>query len=399
MASVNQEFFDALVRHQIYLLRVEGSIREKIYRLLNKTEADIAEKIRSRLANAKPGLDPGNIKRLQVLQGIISKIRARAWDDIDELWVEELVNLAKSEPEFISGALKTVAPVTLDTIIPSAATLRAIVNSRPFEGRTLKQWASAIRREDIRRIEDAIKIGMVQGETSQQIARRVVGSAKLKGADGVTEITRKGAQAITRTAIIHISNQAKREFYDENRKLFREELYVATLDARTTPICRSLDGKRFPVGEGPIPPLHFNCRSVRVAVIDGQVIGERPAKPVTEQGLVREFAKGREIDGATRRSDIPRGLRGAYDKFARARVRELTGRVDAKVSYQVWLGRQSAAFQDDVLGKTRGALFRRGGLTLDRFVNRAGDEIPLSELARRHRDAFKAAGLDPEDFL
>ena len=43
---------------------------------------------------------------------------------------------------------------------------------------------------------------------------------------------------------------------------------------------------------------------------------------------------------------------------------------------QGWLGRQSAAFQDDVLGRTRGLLFRKGGLRLDRFVNRAGDELP-----------------------
>ena len=81
------------------------------------------------------------------------------------------------------------------------------------------------------------------------------------------------------------------------------------------------------------------------------------------------------------------------------RTRELIGRVPAKVDYQTWLGRQSATFQDDVLGVTKGRLFRRGNLPLDRFVDANDLEKTLTELARSDADAFIAAGLDPEDFL
>ena len=42
---------------------------------------------------------------------------------------------------------------------------------------------------------------------------------------------------------------------------------------------------------------------------------------------------------------------------------------------------------------------RKGGLRLDKFVDKAGNEIPLSQLARTDRAAFKAAGLDPENFI
>jgi len=35
--------------------------------------------------------------------------------------------------------------------------------------------------------------------------------------------------------------------------------YLATLDSRTSAICRSLDGKEFKYGDGPLPPVHFNC--------------------------------------------------------------------------------------------------------------------------------------------
>ncbi|HNQ98346.1 MAG TPA: minor capsid protein [Trueperaceae bacterium] len=399
MADVNEELFDALVRHQIYLMRLSGGIRRRIEDILNATEEDLAEKIRDRLRNATGGLTPTNLRRMQVLRRIIANIRTRAWDQIDELWLSEMIDIAKAEPEFMAGAMRTVAPVTLDLVIPPVATLRALVTSRPFEGRTLREWAQSIRRDDLRRIESAVQVGIASGESSAQIARRVVGTARLRGVDGMTEITRRAAAAITRTAVSHVSNAAKQEFYRENSDVIQEELYVATLDARTTPVCRANDGKRFALGKGPMPPLHFNCRSLRVALFDGRALGTRPAKPVTERQLVREFAQRRGLSGVTTRDSLPRGTKGAYDKFAQARIRELTGQVRADVSYQQWLKRQSAAFQDDILGKTKGALFRRGGLQLDKFVNRAGDELSLSDLARRHRDAFVAAGLDPEDFI
>lgn len=399
MATVNEELFDALIRHQIYLLRMSGAVRNKVLRLLDATEADIADKIRSRLMGADGLNTPASVRRLEATLSAIRAIRLKAWDQVTETWLQDLQDLATNEPILMAGVVKTVAPVILDTVLPSAGLLKNIVTSSPFEGRTLKEWASSVAAEDIRRIENQVRVGMVQGESSAAIARRVVGTANLRGVDGVTQITRRNAEAITRTAVNHIANQARAEFLNANSDLFEEEQYVATLDSRTTPVCRSNDGKRFPVGKGPRPPLHFNCRSLRVPVIDGDALGMRPAKPVTEKQLLREFSQQKGFPAPKKRADLPHGTKTAYDQFARSRIRELTGRVPGHTTYQQWLTRQSTAFQDDVLGVTRARLFRSGGLTLDRFVNRTGDEIPLSQLARSHADAFKAAGLDPEDFL
>lgn len=399
MATVNEELFNALVRHQIYLLRTSGAIRNRINALLDATEQDIADKIRSRLLNAT-GLDtPADVRRMESLLSAIRVTRLKAWDQVTEEWLQQVQDVATNEPVLLAGITRTVSPVILDLVLPSVRSLKAIATSNPFEGRTLKQWASSIAQEDLRRIENAVRVGMVQGESSAEIARRVVGSANLRGVDGVTQITRRGAEAITRTAVNHVSNQARREFINANADLFDEEQYVATLDSRTTPVCRGNDGKRFPIGRGPIPPLHFNCRSLRVPVIDGDALGQRPAKPVTEKQLLREFSEKNGFPAPTKRANLPHGTKTQYDQFARSRIRELTGRVPAKETYQTWLTKQSATFQDDVLGKTRAQLFRKGGITLDRFTNRAGDEIPLSQLARSHAEAFRAAGLDPEDFL
>lgn len=389
--TANEQFLDAMIRHQIYLMRLSGSVRNQIFDLLEATEADMRAEILRRLKKiGDGGLTTNNIHKMNALIKVLKAMRQEAWKMAETVWIDEMLELAKSEPAFVAGLTKTVAPVTLTLDLPTARQLRAIVTSRPFEGRTMRTWAKTLGATDLRRIEDAIKIGMVQNENNVQIARRV-GAA--------TNLSKNHAASVTRTAVNHVANQAKQEFFNRNPLIYAKEMYVATLDANTTAICQSLDGKIFKRGKGRIPPVHFNCRSIRVAILNGEVLGNRPTKPVTEQGLLREFTKQEGLPPTTSRGALPRGYRMVFDKFSRQRTRELVGSVPANVNYQNFLARQSASFQDDVLGRTKGQLFRRGGLTVDNFVNRMGDELTLSQLARRHTKAFTAAGLDPENFL
>lgn len=396
--TFNEAFFDGLIRHQIGLLRLSGSIRNEVLLLLDATEQDMVANI-ERILRSHRGFDsPRSVQRMNTLIRIIRGSRGKVWDDINADWVRAGIELSKAEPNFTNNIFKMAVPVIIETTIPSVALLTSLATSRPFEGRVLREWASKMKADDLRRIENAVKIGMVQGDSSAAIARRVVGTRAQRGTNGVTQATRREVDAVTRTMVNAMSNEARRAYYVENIDIFPKEQYVATLDSRTTPICRSLDGKIFDTGDGPHPPLHFMCRSLRIAVIDGTVVGDRPARGFTERGLLREFTKQSDIPTVTTRGSLPRGTKGKFDKFSRKRMRELTGTTPAKVTYGQWLDRQSATFQDDVLGKTRGILFRRGDLTLDRFVNRAGDQIPLRDLARRSRDAFIKAGLNPEDF-
>lgn len=394
--SANDDLFDALVRHQIGLMRLSGSLRNRMLELLDRTERDLVKEIRRRDVLGRDGTLSAS--RLRALRRTLAAIRGAAWDETSKLLREELLAIARAEAEFLATATRTVAPVVVTSAVPPAALLREAVLSRPFEGRILREWSQGIRRADIDRINAQVQIGLVQGESSQDIARRVVGTVRRRGADGVTQITRHNAAALARTAVNAVTNQAKRAFFEANSDIFDEELYVATLDARTTPVCRSLDGKTFPVGEGPIPPLHFSCRSLRVAVLDGEVLGRRPTKSSTDRQLLREYTESNDLARVTSRGALPRGHRGRFDAFSRRRVRELTGDVPARVNYEQFLRRQSREFQNEVLGVTKARLFRRGGLTLDRFVDRRGDELTLQQLARTDAEAFRRAGLDPDNF-
>ncbi len=386
--TLNELWEESIIARQIGLLLFGNSVKKKITTILDVTETDIKKEVVSELGKKRT---PSRITSLLRTIGIL---RGEAWTESTKVWKDEILAAANAEAEFLETSLKHIAPVVLDTTAPSAELLRQIVTQRPIQGAILGDWSKNIRRADLRRIEQQIQIGLVQGESAAQVARRIVGTVRLKGKDGVTEITRREADAITRTALLTITNSVREEFFNENSDLFEQEKYLATLDSRTTPICRSLDGNLYPVGVGPKPPVHWNCRSVRVAIITPELDVNRPYKAVTKQQLLREYTASAGIQKKVgSREDLPRGHKSKFDEFARRRTRELTGTVPERTTYESFLRSQSPEFQADVMGKAKAKLFRDGGLTLDKFVEPSGRELTLKELAERHKDAFRRAGL------
>jgi hypothetical protein len=74
------------------------------------------------------------------------------------------------------------------------------------------------------------------------------------------------------------------------------------------------------------------------------------------------------------------------------------GQVPAETNYAEWIKAQPAEFQTDVLGVTKAKLLRTGKLTVREFVDRRGQTLSLSDLAKKDPSAFIAAGLDPDEF-
>jgi hypothetical protein len=382
----NEDLYDATLRRQVDLLRLGTGVSKRVNGILDDTLKDLRQQVERRLGKTT-GLDGASLKRMVELERAIVQIRSPAWNDVAGEWTRTALDVVLDEPEWAAGTLGSILPIQVDFVAPSERTLRALATTRPFQGKNLKQWADSAQRSDLTRIQQQIRIGMVQGESARDIAARVF------GARGATDITRNQADAVTRTVINHVSNAALNEFRQENADLFSEEMLVATLDSRTTLLCAGLDGNTYPVGKAPKPPLHVRCRDIVVGVLDGEVIGERPFVAATEQQLLREYADEHGLGRVTSRDQLPRGHKSRYETFRRARVRELTGQVPARTTYQEWLRRQPAAFQDDVLGEARGKLFREGGLTLDKFTHRDGDELTLDELRQRYKTEWERAGL------
>lgn len=398
--TFNEELLDAMIRHQVGLLQFSGGVRNKIWKLIDATEADLKKQI-AQYAGRAGFTSPARVQRLDVLLGKLRATRARGWREATKVWFEEMNGLAVAEPHFFDRVIAGAVPVELGAILPEASMMRQIVTSRPFEGKTLRQWSRKVAADDIARIEDQIKIGLIQGESIPQLSRRIVGTAKLKGRDGVTQIARNNAATITRTVSNGVANDARQAYMLANKDLTPRKLFTATLDSRTTKICMRFSGTTWAVDDldSPVLPLHFNERSIYSPIVSPEAIGERPRRDFTQRSLLREYSKGEGFRPPLKRADLPRGHKGSFDTWSRKRMRELTGRTPASTTYGQWLGRQAAGIQDDILGPTRGALFRRGSLEVSKFTERTGATLTLSQLASRYPGAFDAAGLDPASFL
>jgi len=399
--TANRELSDAYLRHQIHLLRGAKGEAKRINALLDQSQEEISGILRAYDNSGGSGgiISPAFHRRLENLQAEIAAIRSKAFKESMGELDEAMVVLAKSEPVTIDNINRTVSPVVINNKIPTTQTLQSIVKSRPFQGKVLKEWAETMESADLARIRNQVQLGMVNGESMQTITRRVFGTLQAEGTDGVVNITRNQINAITRTAVQHVANQARREFALLNADIAPRERYTATLDSRTTLVCMSLDGNIYKVGVGPYPPIHFQCRSIRRQIFSDEVLGHRPAKQVTDQMLVRQYTRENDLKITGSRKLLPKGHKGKFDAWARKRTRQLIGPVPAVTNYEIFLRSQSREFVEDTLGKTKSKLFINGNLPLKRFVHRTGDELTLAEIATRDSDAFLSAGLDPADFL
>lgn len=68
-----------------------------------------------------------------------------------------------------------------------------------------------------------------------------------------------------RTKFTEVMNKARRDWFESTGVVVGYQ-YSAILDGRTTEICEKLNGKKFKAENAPIPPLHFNCRSLLIPI-------------------------------------------------------------------------------------------------------------------------------------
>lgn len=350
--SVNDDLLDRIIAHQIWTQRYSTATVRKIIALLNRVDSRIVERL------AKQSLTDLGRERQEKLLEAIRTIVAGAYAEAAKGLTTELAGFAAYEAEFQGRLLANTLPPQLDTVRPGASQIVAATKARPFQGRLLREWGRDLEDGAFKRVRDTIRMGIVEGRTTDQIIRDIRGTKARKFEDGILQRNRREMESVVRTAVNHTANVSREEVYKANADIIKGVRWVATLDSRTTTVCASRDGKVYPVDSGPRPPAHFGCRSATV--------------PVTKSW--REL--GFDID------ELPAGTRAS-----------INGQVPATTTYNEWLRKQPVDVQEEVLGVTKAQLFRRGDLPIDRFVDRAGAEYTLDELRRRDAAAFQRAGL------
>ena len=367
MATVNELLQSAEISHQVDLQQYSNAEVRKVVALLNQTDAELA----GRLSAAMSRMDGQTYTAVYIdrILASVRELRGQALASVTEALRADLLALGEYEQAYQLQLFENTIPAPALAVAPLTGVtmpqVRQIAFSRPFQGRLLSEWMDGIEEAGAARIRDAIR--MTGGLTTDQIIRNIMG-IRSEGYEGLLNRTRNDIESMVRTAISHVAQGARDQFYAANDDLIAGLKWLSTLDTSTSDPCRIRDSKAYtkdfePVGHS-IPwlagpgRLHFGCRSTSTPIITTW----------QELGLTPE-----EIGEADRAS--------------------MDGQVPESVSYGDWLKNQSAARQDEVLGPTRGKLLRDGGLTMDKFYNNKGAYLDLDELRERDARAFEKAGI------
>jgi|5B_taG_2_1085324.scaffolds.fasta_scaffold00216_34 SPP1 gp7 family putative phage head morphogenesis protein len=328
------EFLTRFNRHDVLMARgVRGVQIEAVQQFRRLVVEPLLDSIGGTLA----GIDargrevtPERYPQLALLLDEIDLILQRGILELRQLTEARLQEVGQREADFVAENVER----TTDQAIPLVQAPDP--SQQRVMGDTPEQWFDKMLQaptgDSLRR---RILQGLEQGETVDQIVRGIRGS---RTEEGILDKAATGVETLVRTAATTESNAAREETF---RELGIERWrFVATLDSRTTILCASLDGKTYPVGEGPMPPLHPNCRSTAVPFFDEE----------------------------------PEGTRAAFD-----------GQVEASVTFEEWLQTRPQAEQNEMLGKTKAAAWRRGDITLQQMLGRDLQPLTLEELRQKDR--------------
>jgi SPP1 gp7 family putative phage head morphogenesis protein len=309
---------EALYRNAIDLNRFSNSVGRRIINAYNDIIIDAVNQLRTIDELAAP------VKAAR-LRGILAQLKdsLATWaGDSTELTATELQGIAQLQSEFVADQLARALPagardavrtveispqfaqsvVTTDptqlNVVALSDDLFAAVQGAPAtfsltaaqgatitlpNGEVVSKAFRGIAVDQSERFSQVVRQGLLTGEPTPDIAKRLIGSLQfgeraktpkqLIAAGGqATAVADNQVMALVRTSINQVANTASQQVYEANQDITPRYRYVATLDTRTSSICRALDGREFEYGKGPLPPQHFNCRSTTVPVIDPSIL-------------------------------------------------------------------------------------------------------------------------------
>jgi SPP1 gp7 family putative phage head morphogenesis protein len=374
---------EALYRNAIDLNRFSNSVARRIINAYNDIIIDSVNQLRTIDDLAAPV----KAARLRAILAQLKDSLATWAGDSTELTARELQGIAELQSEFVANQLRKALPTgardAVNTVEISPQFAQSVVTTDPTQlnvvalsddlfaavqgapatfsltaaqgatitlpnGEVVSKAFRGIAVDQAERFSQVVRQGLLTGEPTPAIAKRLIGSLEFgERARNVRQLVAAGGQAtavadnqvitLVRTSINQVANSASQQVYEANQDITKRYRYVATLDTRTSAICRALDGKTFEYGKGPTPPQHFNCRSTTIPVIDYDELGFTPP---------------------------PAGTRASQG-----------GQVPANESYGQWLAKQDLPTKAKALGAGKVAYF-------DKLSQKYGPQNALAKLVR-----------------
>jgi SPP1 gp7 family putative phage head morphogenesis protein len=341
---------DANTSHAIYIERLGAANANKLDPELKK----LASYVRSRIG--EEGATLGSQKDINALVRDVKAKFAKAY----ERWTRETFDFVDELAGYEAGFQSNIIEASTDGYQvkePNAEKARrkvfntammigtggAAVSVNALLGNFTKTQSDAVG--------DIIRSGS-DGRPTTDVIAAITGTKKNGYSDGLMARAKRSATTISKTAANHTSEQAKQVVYKDNDKAVIGYKIIAVLDGKTSQTCRGLDGTevRFNDSYQPHPPFHRNCRTT-----EGPLLNPELAAISTE----------------ARSNDMPKG--SEFQSTAS--------------QYYTRMKTQPAWYQDDVLGKTQGKIFRNAGLTPEEFrkvtITRTGEPLNLKQMAQK----------------
>ena len=376
MPSANEDLRDRLLAHQVGIRRLATAEVAKVLRLLSRGERELRAELARRVAtfNMLPGEveTPIGIIRLETMLDDLQRIRLDYLRSLHKTLAMDLDEIARYEQGFTAGIVRQSIPaaIALDMTLASDDLIRAIVRSRPFQGRILREHFERLAAKSgtaAKAMREAVEEGLLTGRPLMGIVRKVNATA--------LGLERRAVTAIVHTAVHHVTGHMRDEVARLNQDIVEAQQWVATLDLKTTEMCIARDGHLYhPETHEPLdggPPwdagpgrLHWNCRSDSNYILPSW----------KDMGI-----DAKELTGSMRAS--------------------MNGQVPASTTAEQWLSGRSAAEVDRVFGRQKGAMWRSGAISTEDLLSADGlRPVSLARLWREHTDDLLAAGFEPVGF-
>lgn len=314
----------------LQLLRVDAALREEVASLLDGLLDNVVNRIQERK------LTTVQSARTRKLLADLKTVVGEGYKDIRGWYETNSADLFDQEAAF-AGKLAEGLGYTFAGLAP-AATLEAAAATL-IVGAPAEAWWARQEAATLFRFQQQVRFGVAEGRTNAQIVdavRREIDQSK------------REAEALVRTAVQSISQQAQMKLYENNLDVIDAYMHLSTLDTRTSDICIARSGLMWgakshkgikhnvPYRQ---PPLHFNCRSRLIPILD----------------------RKEPLDGTQASMD---------------------GQVPANWTFEDWLDHQPPGVADEVLGKGRAKLWREGRITLNELLDQRGNPLPLADLRK-----------------
>lgn len=266
--------------------------RDEAINLLSEANSRDFEKLLEAYKNKK-----GAQKRevLAELEAPAYKNRMKRLDDINKS-INRLINaVASKERDAIEKTMRQVYESSYHHAVYEAARMSGLdLQTGPIDEGALetilkKKWSGQNYSERVwnntQKVADAIKEELMIGALTGKTEKEMTDSINEQFLSG-----RNKARRLVRTESSYIHNEAHFQAYKDYG--IEEYRFVATLDLRTSQICRERDGSVYRVNDKKIgvnaPPMHPWCRSTTIMNLDDETMHnlERFARdPVTGERM------------------------------------------------------------------------------------------------------------------